>query len=322
MKQLDLKSEAYRYIVQSYGEWLGTLGYNEQTVYQLPNHVQEFLYYAESKGYAGLHQLDIHLFKEHYYKLKGRSNQRRGGGLSNSYLNKHLQALQQFGDYLRQSGRLLLPRLDIRTESGEGIVTDVLTQEEIKLLFETTHQPYESRKHDKGSQFYETMQMRDRAMLAVFYGCGLRRNEGYHLDTGDIHFHNSLLHVRKGKGHRERFVPLTRQGLTYLEQYLYDARPYFINGKQDALFVGYSGRRLSGQALLIRLKLLIALSGNLELQLKDIHLHTLRHSIATHLLQNGMNLERIKDFLGHTSLESTQIYTHFLEQQNQPDHAT
>ncbi|MFY0253964.1 hypothetical protein ACDQ55_08430 [Chitinophaga sp. 30R24] len=125
MKQLDLKSEAYRYIVQSYGEWLSALGYNEQTVYQLPNHIQELLYYAEGKGYAGLHQLDIHLFKDHYYKLKGRSNQRRGGGLSNSYLNKHLQALQKFSDYLRQSGRLLLPRLDIRTESDEGIITDV-----------------------------------------------------------------------------------------------------------------------------------------------------------------------------------------------------
>jgi integrase/recombinase XerD len=212
--------------------------------------------------------------------------------------------------------------LDIRTESGEGVITDVLTQEEIRLLFETTYQPYESRKHDKGAQFYETMQKRDRAMLAVFYGCGLRRNEGYHLDTGDIQFHSSLLHVRKGKGYRERFVPVTKQGIKYLEQYLYDARPYFVTGKQDALFVTYSGRRLGGQALLVRLKLLIALSGNLELQLKDVHLHTLRHSIATHLLQNGMTLERIKDFLGHTSLESTQIYTHFLEQQNPHIHAT
>ncbi len=315
MKQLDLKSEVYRYIVQSYREWLATLGYNEQTVYQLPNHVQELLHYAESKGYAGVHQLDNDLFKTHYYLLKGRPNQRRGGGLSNNYLNKHLQALQKFGDYLRQSGRLLLPKLDIRMESGEGIITDVLTQAEINTLYAVTSQPYTSRKHDKGATYYETMQMRDRAMLTVFYGCGLRRNEGYHLDTGDIHFHNSLLHVRKGKGYRERFVPVTKQGMQYLEQYLYDGRPYFITGKQEALFVTNGGRRLSGQALLVRLKVLIALSGDMELQLKDVHLHTLRHSIATHLLQNGMTLERIKEFLGHTSLESTQIYTHFLSLQ-------
>jgi len=317
MKQLDLKSEAYRYIVRSYGEWLGVLGYNAQTVYQLPIHVQEFLYYAEGKGYAGLHQLNINLFKEHYYRLKERSNQRRGGGLSNSYLNKHLQALQQFGDYLRQGGRLLLPKLDIRTEPDESIVTDVLTPEEVRLLYEATSHPYEPRKYDKGIMFHEAMQMRDRAMLTVFYGCGLRRNEGYHLDTGDIHFHSGLLHVRKGKGNKERIVPVTGQGIKYLEQYLYDARPYFITEKQDALFVTYSGRRLSGQSLLIRLKALITLTGNAALQQKDIHLHTLRHSIATHLLQHGMSLERIAAFLGHTSLESTQIYTHFLELQNQ-----
>jgi integrase/recombinase XerD len=72
--------------------------------------------------------------------------------------------------------------------------------------------------------------------------------------------------------------------------------------------------------MLLRLKQLIQFTGNTELQQKDIHLHTLRHSIATHLLQNGMKLERIKDFLGHSSLESTQIYTHFLETENQKEY--
>jgi len=67
--------------------------------------------------------------------------------------------------------------------------------------------------------------------------------------------------------------------------------------------------------MLLRLKTLIQLTGNTELQQKDIHLHTLRHSIATHLLQNGMKLEMIKDFLGHSSLESTQIYTHLIGQE-------
>lgn len=63
---------------------------------------------------------------------------------------------------------------------------------------------------------------------------------------------------------------------------------------------------------MLRLKVLIQLTGNTELQQKDVHVHTLRHSIATHLLQNGMSLEKIKDFLGHTSLESTQIYRHLI----------
>lgn len=322
MKQLALQSEAYRYIIASFKEWLQTLGYSEQTVYQLPNYIQEFLHYTELKGYAGLFQLTTELMKEYYYKLKERSNKRHSGGLSNSYLNKHLQALHVFSDYLRQSGRLTLPKLDIQTEENNHAISNILTQSEIKLLYAITYQPYEPKKSDRGIVFYEALQARDRAMLTIFYGCGLRRNEGVHLDINDIHFDKSVLHVRKGKNYKERLVPLTKQSLQHLENYLYDARPYFCNDKNESFFVNYAGRRLSGQQLLNRLHTLVQLTGNTELQSKDIHLHTLRHSIATHLLQNGMRLERIKEFLGHSSLESTQIYTHFLETENQQHHAT
>lgn len=313
MKTLPLHSEAYRYIIASFKEWLQTLGYSEQAVYQLPNHIQELLYYAESKGYAGLYQITNDLIKEHYYKLKERTNKRRTGGLSNAYLNKHLQAFHKFSDYLRQNGRLELPRLDIQTEEDNHEIADILTQQEIKQIFAATELPYEQKKNDKGIVYYEAMQLRDKAMLIAFYSCGMRRNEVVHLDISDIIFEKQLLHVRKAKGYKERVVPITKQSLQYLENYLYDGRPYFCNDKNEAFFVTQTGKRLDGQMMLIRLKKLIQLTGNAALQQKDIHLHTLRHSIATHLLQNGMKLERIKDFLGHSSLESTQIYTHFLE---------
>jgi integrase/recombinase XerD len=320
MKQLTLQSEAYRYIIASFKEWLQTIGYSEQTVYQLPNYIQEFLFYAESKGYAGLWQINNDLIKEHYYKLKLRTNTRKGGGLSNSYLNKHLQAFEKFSDYLRQNGRLLLPKLDIQTEENNSEVTDILTQEEIKLLFKITYENYEQQKNDRGIVYYEAMQLRDRAMLCIFYGCGLRRNEVYHLDINDIHFEKSVVHVRKGKGYKERKVPITKQSIEHLQNYLYDARPYFCNDKNEAFFVTHYGKRLGGTMMLRRLQQLIQLTGNAELIQKDIHLHTLRHSIATHLLQNGMKLERIKEFLGHSSLESTQIYTHFLETEKTNEH--
>ncbi len=309
MKQLTLNSEAYRYIIASFKEWLETVGYSEQTSYQLPNHVQEFLHYAESKGYAGLFQLDTQLMKEHYYKLKGRKNKRFGGGLSNAYLN------------LRQSGRLQLSALNIRCEEDEAEVTDILTQEEIKQLYQITYLQYEPKKGDKGIVFYEALQARDRAMLTIFYGCGLRRNEAYHLDINDIQFEKKVLHVRKGKNYKERLVPVTQNSLQHLQHWFYDARPYFMSEKNAAFFLTQSGKRLGGQMMLLRLNTLIELTANAELQKKEIHLHTLRHSIATHLLQRGMKLERIKEFLGHTSLESTQIYTHFIETENQ-SHAT
>lgn len=325
MKQLALHSEAYRYIIASFKEWLQTLGYNEQTVYQLPNYIQEFLFYAESKGHAGLWQISNDLIKEHYYNLKLRTNKRKQGGLSAAYLNKHLQALNKFSDYLRQNGRLVLPKLDIQTEEDNSEVTDILTQQEIKQIFEATQLPYEQKKNDKGIVYYEAMQLRDRAMLTAFYSCGLRRNEAYHLDINDISFDKSILHVRKAKGYKERFVPITTTSLQHLQNYLYDARPYFCNDKNEAFFISHVGKRLSGTMMLLRLKQLAIIAGISSPSGeggKDIHLHTLRHSIATHLLQNGMKLERIKDFLGHSSLESTQIYTHFIEQgQNKNDYA-
>jgi integrase/recombinase XerD len=178
--------------------------------------------------------------------------------------------------------------------------------------------PYEPKKGDKGIAFYEALQLRDRAMLAVYYGCGLRNGEGVNLDVDDVHFDQQLLHVRKGKNYKERLVPLSSHTIEHLQNYLYDARPFLLLNKTDALFLSNSGKRLSGQMMLLRLKVLIQLTGNTELQHKDIHVHTLRHSIATHLLQNGMSLEKIKEFLGHTSLESTQIYTHLIGEEYEP----
>jgi integrase/recombinase XerD len=313
MKQLALQSEAYRCIVRGFRQWLATVGYNEQAVYQLPNYVQELLHYAESRGYTDLSQLNNNLIRQHYDRLKKRPNQRRGGGLSNNYLNKHLDAYKRLADYLRQSGRLLLPPLDIDTEAEEDRITAILSVPEVGLLYEVTRLRYELGKNDRGPAYHDAMQLRDRAMLTVFYGCGLRRSEGHHLDRGDLDVSRMLLHVRKGKNYQERFVPLTSASISCLQEYLYEGRPYFLGARNEAFFVGHNGRRLSGAAMLLRLQRLIQLTGNDELIGKAVHLHSLRHSIATHLLANGMTLERIAEFLGHSSLESTQLYTHYLQ---------
>ena len=102
----------------------------------------------------------------------------------------------------------------------------------------------------------------------------------------------------------------------YLQEYIYDSRPKLVkDGKQNALFISQRGVRMQSQSMALRLKILQQRSENIELQEKDVRLHVLRHSIATHLLQNGMSLEKIGRFLGHSSLESTQVYTHLIEQE-------
>ena len=129
-----------------------------------------------------------------------------------------------------------------------------------------------------------------------------------------MNFDKQILHVRKGKNYKERFVPFNKTNSQILQEYIYDHRTYFINARQtNALFMSTQGHRLQSQSLGLRLKLLIQKTDDIELHQQDVSLHTLRHSIATHLLSAGMPLENISKFLGHSSLESTQIYTHLIE---------
>jgi integrase/recombinase XerD len=306
MKNLPLENPSFRYLERSFREWLDVLGYAPVSVYNMPNLVRELLHYLEGQGIDSIKDLDNKHIKAYYEQLKERSNMRRGGGLSSNHLNKHIQ----FTDYLRQVGRLTLPELPIRNEEEDKKTIEVLTEEEIQLLFKATYRMPDTLPNLPDKRI-EALQGRDRAMLAIFYGCGLRRNEGVNVDISDINFDRATVHVRKGKNYKERLVPVSKSSLKYLEEYIYDYRPELLQDrKTDALFLSYYSKRMSGQMLLLRLKCLQSQTHDEDLKEKDIGLHTLRHSIATHLLQAGMKLENIARLLGHSTLESTQIYTH------------
>lgn len=310
MKSLILTNPSFRYLEQSFKEWLDVLGYAPTTLYYAPLCVRELLHHLESKGIRNIQSLDNKHIRSHYAKLKTRANQRRGGGLSNNHLNKHIQAIKKFTDYLRQVGRLELPVVALKNEENDTEKITVLTEEEVQLLFKATYKSYDTGLRAPQHKL-EAMQSRDRAMLSVFYGCGLRRNEGASLNAGDIDFDKAMLYVRKGKNYKERLVPISKASLKHLQEYLYDHRPELVlTSKIEALFISQQGTRMQGQSLLRRLNYLQHQTEHAELIEKEIGLHTLRHSIATHLLKAGMKLESISKFLGHSSLESTQIYTH------------
>jgi|SRR5579859_247862 len=313
MKSITLTNPAFRYLEEGFKEWLDILGYSHTTIYDAPLHVRELLYSLEVGGITHIKQLDSKHIIAHYEQLKERANQNSGGALGNNSLNKHIQAISRFLDYLRQVGRLELSASPLRNEAADSEPMIILTEEEIRLLFEATRQPYDN--NTLPAVRIEAMQSRDRAMLAVYYGCGLRRNEGMNLNVSDIDFDKSLMHVRKGKNYKERFVPIGKVALKHLQEYVYDHRPELLfNTKSDALFISQQSTRMQGQSLLRRLHYLQHRTENANLIEKQIGLHTLRHSIATHLLTAGMKLESISRFLGHSSLESTQIYTHLIGQ--------
>ena len=304
MKKLKLENEDYRMFIKSYREWLDILGYAESTVYYLPNHLQEFFYYLEQNHIKSINHITTKTVKDYYNYLQQRVNERRNGGLSKSYLNKHQQALKKFKEYLQNHNH---KGINIHLKSEQNPTEEkinILTQSEIKELFAVTNQSHHSQK----------IRLRDKAMLVVLYSCGLRRNEAVHLDTSDIYFDKERIHVRKGKNYKERFVPINRKNAEILEDYIYEARLQFNDAHlSEALFISQKGNRLNGMSFAIRLQKLVNLTGNKSIIDKKITLHTLRHSIATHLLEYEVKLESIKTFLGHSSLESTQLYTHLLK---------
>jgi site-specific recombinase XerD len=135
--------------------------------------------------------------------------------------------------------------------------------------------------------------LRNRALFELVYSAGLRSREAVDLNLGDVDFEQEQVHVR-GKGGKERVVPLGEEAALRLARYLHQARPQLVRGAENALFVSARGRRLDTSTL----RRLFA------------HPHRLRHAFATHLLEGGADLRTIQELLGHSSLSTTQVYSH------------
>jgi site-specific recombinase XerD len=135
--------------------------------------------------------------------------------------------------------------------------------------------------------------LRNRALAELIYSAGLRSREAVDLDLGDVDFEQEHVQVR-GKGGKERVVPLGEEAGHWVARYLREARPELAKGAENALFISARGRRLDTSTLRRLLP----------------HPHRLRHAFATHLLEGGADLRTIQELLGHSSLSTTQVYSH------------
>src|SRR3954463_9678300 len=136
--------------------------------------------------------------------------------------------------------------------------------------------------------------LRNRALVELVYSAGLRSAEAVALDLADVDFEQELVHVRNGKGGKDRVVPLGEEAAHWVARYLREARPELARGANDALFLSVRGRRLDTSTL----------------RRLAPHPHRLRHAFATHLLEGGADLRTIQELLGHSSLSTTQMYSH------------
>jgi integrase/recombinase XerD len=279
---------------KGFERWLGTIGYADTTVYASVNYVRDFFFYLKKTEIRTIEDVDQGILNSYHKHLQIRRNKRQTGGLSPNYINSNINAIKRLSKYLQETGKPFF-EVPIKTSPETENTKNILTQTEIQKLYKACDNTI--------------LGIRDRAILSVYYGCGLRRSEGLALNINDVLLKDKRLYVRKGKNYKERYVPMTETVKEDLENYIYVAREKirsFKNTKPEALFLSMRVKRLCGNALISRIH---KLTENAGIQ-KEIGLHTLRHSIATHLLQSGMELEEISRFLGHASLESTQIYTH------------
>ncbi|MCP4354599.1 MAG: tyrosine-type recombinase/integrase [Proteobacteria bacterium] len=288
-------------LIKSFEKWLKTLGYAESTVYASIIFIRDFFKWLKLQEIEKLNQITKPTIKAYHNYLQTRKNKRQTGSLSQNYITSNINALKRFSKYLNETGKAFL-EIDIQPKQATEETKIILTKDEIQKLYKAC-----------GNNL---LGIRDRAMLNIYYGCGLRRSEGINLNLSDVLLKEKLVHVRQGKGYKERYVPITESIKEELENYIYVAREQLQSYKPEkqevylasrqALFLSMRAKRIHGNSIILRLqKLAIVAQIN-----KEIGLHTLRHSIATHLLQSGMTLEEVSQFLGHGSLESTQIYTH------------
>ena len=219
-------------------------------------------------------------------------------GRSGATVSRSLASLKNFYAYVVSSGFLdKTPVTDIKIDRGEKKLPQILTSEEVEHLLE---QP----------RCVDAKGYRDRAMLELLYATGIRVTELIDLDITDVNISAGIL--RCHSRNKERFIPMYSTAVKALSEYINLVRPQMIAlPDEPALFVNVSGERMSRQGFWKIIKY-YQKKANIE---KDITPHTLRHSFAAHLLENGADIHAIQEMLGHSDISSTQVYSQLVKKQ-------
>lgn len=218
-------------------------------------------------------------------------------GRTGATISRSLASLKNFYAYVVSSGFLeKTPVIDIRVDRGEKKLPQILTGREIELLLA---QPV----------CIDAKGFRDKAMLEVMYATGIRVSELIELDIDDVNLEQGIIKCNSAK--KSRFIPLYPGALKALTVYIRDIRGSMIAiSDEQALFVNINGARMSRQGFW---KILKHYQATAHIT-KQITPHTLRHSFAVHLLENGADLGSLQELMGHSDISSTQMYTHLINQ--------
>jgi site-specific recombinase XerD len=238
--------------------------------------VEEFVGWLRSRG-AGLDDVDTRVLTEYAASLGAARPGRTPRRLAPATIARKLAAVRAF----------------LRSALGPGRVPDASLAPSRPRRLPDAPRPDEVEETLETLNGEGALALRNRALVELVYSAGLRSAEAVGLDLGDVDFEQELVRVL-GKGAKERTVPLGEEAAYWISGYLREARPQLARGASDALFLSARGRRLDTSTLRRLLP----------------HPHRLRHAFATHLLEGGADLRTIQELLGHSSLSTTQIYSH------------
>lgn len=215
-------------------------------------------------------------------------------GKSSKTLARHIASIRAFHQFLlREKAVDQDPTVHIESPQQERSLPKVLSIQEVEKLLESP-------------KVHDHFGIRDKAMIELLYATGIRVSELIGLNIDDVHLTMGFVRCM-GKGSKERIIPIGRTAQHAISDYLDNGRHLFLKKqKDDALFLNHLGKRLTRQGFWKILKRLTQEAGIT----KELTPHTLRHSFATHLLENGADLRAVQEMLGHADISTTQIYTH------------
>lgn len=259
---------------------------SNNTLQSYERDILQYQEYVEKNriNYAKVKQEDIKKYLEHLAEI----------GKKTSTISRNLASIRSFYQFLIRIKKAKHdPTENIQSPKIEKRVPSVLTSQEVELLLE---QPKD----------VDLKGTRDKAMLEFAYATGMRVTEIISLDVEDVNLEDGFVNCKSGA--KQRNIPLGTMSLKALKEYVEEARPILIKNENDkALFVNINGGRLTRQGFW---KIIKYYKEQAHIT-KDITPHVLRHSFATHLLQNGADLKAIQTMLGHSDISSTQVYMQF-----------
>lgn len=297
--QHQIYNKVYQEEAINYKDYLIFLGYKTHTCQTRYLYLKQFFSWLES---LKINQLEAITPKEiacYYQYLQDIKSKKTGKYLGDKTVNERLRLVQMYFGYALKSGKIAINpassfKFYYQLEQSERII---FTQNQIQELYKNCENQQE------------------KMILNIGYGCGLRAGELVKLNKSAIDLKGNRLIVESGKNNKRRIVPINTRITKEIQEYLKSQK----RTKTKAFFLNIEGRRMRQTSFnRILKKLMKKTSFGLKYsqeELNKIGIHTLRHSIATHLLENGMKLEQVQTFLGHSHIETTQVYTHINQQQ-------